>query len=530
LVHISTIDIAIIALFLILVLSTGFYYAQQQHRQTTTSSYFLAGRNVGWFALGISLVAADISAEQFIRLTGYGASHGLAIGNMEWIAIFFILMLGWFVAPMILGSAAFTIPEFLGKRIDSRVQGYVSTISISVYIFMRISLTLYAGGYLLENIFGLDFFLSTLILVVITGLYTIVGGMRSVMYTSVVQGMCIILGATALTISGLVEIGGWSGLQAKLPGSFMSFFSSAGDAELPWTGILLGTPVIAIWYWWADQYMVQRIMCARNIERARRGTILAGFLKILPVFILVMPGLIAAVMYPGISESIAFTSLLQGSFLPAGIRGLLLAGILASLMSSLAGIFISTATLFTIDFYKRFRADASEDKLVLVGRLATTGMVVLGILWIPTLSFILPHVFAHQQSIPAYIGPPVAAVFVAAILVKRITARGVIWALLAGEILGIWKLVVELREITPLYLGGLAAMNFLHFALFSFLLSLCILVVVSLFPVHSHVHLPAKISYSGSSSRVSSLLISRNDLVLSGLLIFIVLGLWGSLL
>ena len=527
-VNISTIDIIIITFFLILVLGVGFYFAQR--KQNTTSAYFLAERNVGWFALGFSMFATDISAENFIRLSGYGASSGLAIGNSEWISIFFVLMLGWFVAPLILRSGVFTVPEFLGKRFDNRVRTFLSTISIVLYIFLRISLTLYAGGYLLEKVFGLDILISTLALVVITGLYTIVGGMNSVVYTSVVQGIFMIIGATALTVTGLFEVGGVSGLRTKLPESFFSFFNPLGGSDWAWTGILLGTPVIAIWYWWADQQIVQRILCARNIEHARRGTILTGFLKILPVFIVILPGLIAAVMYPGLSGADAFTALLSGSFLPVGIRGLLLVGILAALMSSLASVFISTATLFTMDFYKRYRLQASENNLVLIGRLATTVMVILGILWIPASNLIAPHLFQYQQSFPACIGPPIAAVFVLAFLWNRINTRGVLWALIIGEVLGVWRLIVEIRGITPLYLNLLASMNYLHFAVFSFILSVLISIVVSLIPLQHRANLPAKINFTGGSIRFSTLVISRNDLVLSAVLICIVLGLWGSFL
>jgi SSS family solute:Na+ symporter len=524
----STIDIIIIAFFLLLVLGVGFYYAQR--KQNTPNAYILAGRNIGWFAIGFSLFATDISAEHFIRLSGYGASNGLAIGNIEWISIFFVLMLGWFVAPMIIESGVFTVPEFLGKRFDNRVRTFLSTISIVVYIFLRITVILYAGGYLLEKVFGLDILISTLTLVVITGLYTIIGGMNSVIYTSVVQGIFVIIGASALTVTGLVEVGGLSGLRTKLPVSFFSFFKPLGGAELTWSGILLGAPIVAVWYWWTDQYFVQRIMCARNMSQARRGTILTGFLKILPVFIIVLPGLVAAVVYPGLAGADAFTALLSGSFLPAGIRGLLLVGILAALMSSLASVFISTATLFTMDFYRRRRPGASENNQVLVGRLATTAMVVLGILWIPVSNFIAAYLYRFQHSIPACIGPPIAAVFVLALLWNRVNTRGVLWALIIGEVLGVWKMVVEIGDITPRFLYLLASLNYLHFAVFSFLFSAGLAVLVSLLPVRPRASFPAKINYTGGSIRFSAPVISRNDLALSALLIFIVLGLWGSFL
>jgi SSS family solute:Na+ symporter len=525
----SNTDIAIVVFYMMLVLGVGFYYAQR--RQETSTDYFLAGRNVGWFAIGVSIFAANISSEHFIGLAGHGASRGWAIGNFEWMAIIFILALGWFLAPLILRSGVFTMPEFLGRRFDGRVRSVLSTISIIAYILTKITITLYAGGLLLEKVFGIDILVSAVILVVITGLYTIVGGMSSVIYTSVVQGIFLIAGAAALTITGFVEIGGWEGLQSKLPESYFVLFNPASDPELPWTGMLIGAPILAIWYWWTDQFIVQRIMTARDVQAARRGTILTGFLKILPVFLLVLPGLIAAVMFPGIRGDEAFAALFMGSLLPVGIRGLVLAGVLAALMSSLAAVFNTTATLFTMDFYKRYRPAASERELVLIGRLATTTMVITAILWMPLSQVIGAHLFMDLQSFQAFISPPIVAVFILGLTTKFVTERGALWALLFGEAIGVWRLVVGATGAQPAYLGGLATMNFLHFDAVLFVFSSLVAMLVSLMSMRTeHDTFPGfyKMGYAVNAGSIRASTISRNDLYLSATLIIVLVGLWGS--
>ncbi|TFG95243.1 MAG: sodium transporter, partial [Calditrichales bacterium] len=257
-------DILIIALYFVIVLGTGFYFSQK--RDESSSEYFLAGRNVGWIAIGFSIFAANISSEHFIGLAGYGASRGLAVGSFEWLAIIFILILGWFLAPIFIKSKVFTIPEFFGNRFNSSVRIYLSAISIVAYLVTKVSVTLFAGGLLLDRIFGLDIYLSAIIMVVITGMYTIVGGMGAVIYTSVVQAVFLLVGATALTFIGLNEIGGIAGLHAKLSASYFDFFNGMSDPDIPWTGIIFGGPILAIWYWWADQYIMQRVLCAKNIE------------------------------------------------------------------------------------------------------------------------------------------------------------------------------------------------------------------------------------------------------------------------
>jgi SSS family solute:Na+ symporter len=477
----ESLDLIIILFYFTITLSVGLYYAQ--NKLDTTENYFLAGRNLGWMAIGVSLFATNISSEHFVGLAGYGASRGLAVGNIEWLAIPFLMLLGWFFAPIFLRAKIFTVPEFFGKRFNTASRMYLSSVSIVAYILTKISVSLFAGGLLLKAVLGWDMYTSAVVMVVITGVYTIIGGMSAVVYTSVIQAIFLIGGAVVLTGFGLTEVGGLSGLQAKLPADSFSIFKPVSDPDFPWTGIVFGAPILAIWYWCTDQYIVQRILSAKDVNAARGGTLLTGFMKILPMFILVLPGLIATVLYPGIKGDEAYSALLTGSLLPAGLKGFVLAGVLAALMSSLSACFISTSTLFTMDFYRHFRPNAPEKKLVLVGHLATTAMVVIGILWIPLVKLLNSHIYIHLQSIQAYISPPIAAVFLLGVFWKRVNGKGAIWALTVGGFLGALRLALEWLNQSLFFefpfLSWFISMNFLHFAFLMFVISSVIMAVVS---------------------------------------------------
>lgn len=479
--NISSLDTTIIIFYFLLVMGVGFYFSRRKGDNST--GYFLAGRNVGWFAIGASLFATNISSEHFIGLAGSGAARGLAVGSFEWMASIFVILLGWIFIPIYLKSGVFTMPEFLGKRFNSSSRMYLTTISIIAYILTKITVTLLAGGLLLEKVLGWDLYTSALVMVMLTGVYTIVGGLSAVVYTSVIQAIFLIGGALLLTIIGLGEVGGFSGLQEKLAPGFFDMFKPHSDPDFPWTGIIFGAPILGIWYWCTDQYIVQRVMCAKDLNHARTGTIFAGFLKILPVFILVIPGLIATVLFPGTSGDEAYPMLVASFLLPVGIKGLVIAGLLAALMSSLAGCFNSTSTLFTMDFYRHYHPDANERKLVLVGRLATVVIVFTTILWVPLTKLISSHIYIYLQSVQAYISPPIAAVFIFGVFWNKVNGKGAIWTLVSGGILGALRFLMEMLlkkgYSLPPFLDWCASMNFLHFAIFLFLVSSVVLIGVS---------------------------------------------------
>lgn len=535
---IATLDIIIISAYFVVVMMVGFYFAHR--KKNTAENYFLAGRNLGWVAIGLSLFATNISSEHFVGLAGYGASRGLAVGNIEWLAIPFLMLLGWFFAPIFLRAKIFTVPEFFGKRFNNASKMYLSSVSIVAYILTKISVSLFAGGLLLKAVLGWDMYTSAVVMVVITGVYTIIGGMSAVVYTSVIQAILMIGGAVILTAFGLGEVGGLSGLQAKLPADYFSVFKPASDPDFPWTGIAFGAPILAIWYWCTDQYIVQRILSAKDVNAARGGTLLAGFLKILPMFILVLPGLIAIALYPGIEGDEAYASLLTGSLLPAGLKGLVLTGVLAALMSSLSSCFISTSTLFTMDFYRHFRPNAPEKKLVLVGHLTTTAMVGIGILWIPLVKLLNSHIYVHLQSIQAYISPPIAAVFLLGVFWKRVNGKGAIWALTIGGFLGALRLALEWLNTSWLFEAPLIkwyiGVNFLHFAGLLFGVSMLILILVSILSAAPY---PQKIGEYLLSWSDYSFAVKKTEFFIAGsqrnrasqlfsvTLLVVLIGLWG---
>ncbi len=535
--NLSNLDVTLLFLYFGIVLGIGFNFSRKEKNST---DYFLAGRNVGWIAIGASLFASNISSEHFIGLAGSGASGGLAVGNFEWLACLIVLILGWVFVPFYLKSGIYTMPEFLERRYNKSSRIYLTSISIVAYILTKISVTLFAGGLLLNKILGWDMITSSIVLVVVTGIYTIAGGLGAVIYTELMQTVVLIGGAATLTLLGLHEVGGFSGLHAKLPPEFFHMFKSVSHPDFPWTGIIFGAPILGIWYWCTDQFIVQRVLSAKNINNARSGAIFAGFLKILPVFILVLPGMIALALFPEIKGDEAYPTLVTSHLLPIGIRGIVIASLLAALMSSLASCFNSSSTLFTMDFYKNFKPNASERELVLVGRLATTVLVILGILWVPLIRSISSQLFIYLQSVQAYISPPIAAVFIFGILSKRVNGKGAITALISGAVLGALRLMFEiLTKSEKLDLGlfqWYARMNFLHFAVLLFVISSVVLFVVSFITKYPEVKKIAGLTFTTADEvrskfaekmEVRTLLWKRINIAFSTVLLITILSLWG---
>ena len=488
----ESLDTIVIGLYFILIIGIGFYFSRNKR---TSADYFLAGRNVGWIAIGASLFATSISSEHFISLVGSVTPSGLAVGNFYWIGCFSILMLGWIFAPIYLKNGVFTIPEYFEKRYNKTSRIYLSSVSILLYVLIKISIILLAGGLLLSQTLGWDFYTSAIMIVVITGVYTIVGGLSAVIYTSVAQAVILIGGMCALMIFGLKDVDGFSVLQQQHSLDVFSIIKPKSYLDFPTTGIIFGLPILGICYWCTDQYMVQRILSARNISQAKSGAILAGFLNILPVLLFIIPGLIVVTLYPNLADEKVFASLLSDYLLPAGIKGLVIASLLASLMAALATCFNSSSTLFTIDFYKPNRPGVSEEELVLVGRLATTVLVILAILWVSFIKYISSPLFMFLQNIHAYIAPPIAAVFLIGLCWKRVNGKGATWALIAGAIIAAVRIIAELLNnagyIQPTFLINIIQINLLNFAIFLFIISSIVIICVSMM---SSAPSPAKLS------------------------------------
>lgn len=483
---ITTLDWAIIIAYFLLTFGVAIGATMRERRKggADSTDYFLAGRDAGWFLVGGSLFASNIGSEHLVGLAGTGAASGLAVGHFEVLASLILLLLGWLFVPFYLASGVYTVPEFLERRYSSGARWYLAIVSIIGYVLTKISVTIAAGGIVFEAM-GIDFWTGALVVVVATGIYTIFGGLRAVLYTDLFQMFVLIGGAIAVTLVGLNAAGGWSEMTRTVGPAHMSMWRSMAHPDFPWTGILFGAPILGIWYWCTDQFIVQRVLAAKSQTDARRGTLFASYLKLLPLFIFVVPGVVAYALQRqgkltlGAPDQALPT--LVAALLPAGLRGLVVAGLLAALMSSLSSVFNSTSTLITLDVYKRLRPLATERQLVLVGQASTAILVGLGLLWIPLMRLVSGQLYTYLQSVQAYIAPPIAAVFLIGLLWRRVNATGAMAALLTGFVLGIGRLVAELGKAG---LSGaihtFATINFLHFAALLFVVCALVLVVVSL--------------------------------------------------
>ena len=462
-------------------------YRVINQKQNTSEEYFLAGRNLGWFVIGASIFASNIGSEHIVGLAGTAANSGMVMGHYElhsWI----ILLLGWFFVPFYLNSTVFTMPEFLEKRFSESSRWLLTIITLISYVLTKVSVTVYAGAVVFETLMGIEFWSGALLIVLVTGCYTVLGGLRAVIYTDALQAFVLVVGSVTISIIGLAKIGGWGNLVASLEPSRFNMFLPADHPDFPWVGMVFAPPIIGIWYWCTDQYIVQRVLSARDIDQARKGTIFAGYLKLLPIFMFFIPGLIAYAMSKSGQMSYAspdqvFPTLVR-ELLPTGIRGLVAGGLLAALMSSLSSVFNSCSTLFTMDIYKKINPHADERKLVFVGRVATSIVVLSGILWIPFIKAVSGGgLYTYLQSVQAYIAPPIASVFLLGLFWKRINATGAFTALVSGFSAGMIRLGLEINKAsldTGGILYGIADLNFLYFAIFSFLACIIILIAVSM--------------------------------------------------
>lgn len=480
----ATLDWIVIAIYFALLVFVAVWVITR--KQNNTADYFLAGRNLGWFVVGASIFASNIGSEHVVGLAGAGAGGKIPMLIYE-LHAWLVITLGWVFLPFYLRSGVFTMPEFLERRFNAATRWFLSIFSLIAYVLTKVSVTVYAGGIVISSILDVSFWSGALITVVLTGAYTVLGGMRAVVYTEALQTVVLVLGAATLTFIGLNEVGGWSGMKSALEPGYLNMWRPASDPDFPWPSLVITSSIVGLWYWCTDQYIVQRVLAARNIQQGRRGTIFGGFLKLLPVFLFLIPGVIAlALKNQGelhwTNPDQAFAALLMEK-MPAGLRGLVAAGLLAALMSSLASIFNSCSTLFTVDIYKKLNPEAPEEKLVRVGRIATAFVVILGIAWIPIMANISGVLYEYLQSVQSYIAPPITAVFLLGIFHKRINSNGAMATLLMGLIIAFLRLTLELaRDVFPedslLYFFG--NLNFLTFAAWFFLFSVLLCIVVSL--------------------------------------------------
>uniref|UniRef100_A0A3B5AII8 Sodium/mannose cotransporter SLC5A10 n=1 Tax=Stegastes partitus TaxID=144197 RepID=A0A3B5AII8_9TELE len=519
-------DIIVIVTYFLLNLAVGIWSSCRVSRNTL-SGYFLAGRDMAWWPIGSSLFASSEGSGLFIGLAGTGAAGGIAVTGFEWNVstkhIFLCL-------PLCVQIV--TMPEYLGRRFGGeRIRTYLAVLSLMLSVFTKISTDLYSGALFVQVCLGWNLYLSTILMLVVTALYTIAGGLAAVIYTDTLQTFIMIVGAIILTITAFNKIGGYSNLERVysiavpskiIPNSTchlprqdaMHLFRDAVTGDLPWPGMTLGLTILATWYWCTDQVIVQRSLSAKNMSHVKGASILAAYLKMLPFIFIVLPGMISRALYPDSvgcvdpeecvrvcgaevgCSNIAFPKLVI-ELMPSGLRGLMIAVMMAALMSSLTSIFNSSSTLFTMDIWKKHRPRASEKELLLVGRIVTVILVVVSVVWIPILqSANSGQLYVYIQSVTSYLAPPVTAVFTLAVFWKRTNEQGAFWGLMVGLVVGVCRMVLEFAfppprcgivDSAPMVLRGV---HYLHFAILLCGLTAIVVAVVSLVtppPTHEQV-------------------------------------------
>ncbi len=444
---ISTIDLSIIIVYLAGVLLLGLWVVRKQ--RMTTGTYFLAGRSLNWALVGAALFASNISTIHMVGLAAAGYSDGIVQGNFEWLAPFLLILLGLVFAPFYFKNRISTLPEFLEKRYNGLARSLLAFMALMGALFMHIGISLYAGAVVFENFFGINMWVSILLIAVITAAYTILGGLKSVVVTETAQTVILITGGLVLAVMAVLALGD-NGIhsigqlrEAVRPGQLTLLRSYASSPKLPWYAILLGYPVIGIWYWCADQTIVQRVLGARSLEDARRGPVFAGFIKILTVFMMVIPGIIAyAIFRTDIKDPNDTLPVLITKLLPVGFVGLMSAALLSALMSTIAAALNSSATLVSVDIVKRVNPLTTDKQQVRIGRWTAAVVMVLAIAWSPMIARFV-SIFDAINNILAVLSPPIATVFLLGVFWKRGNARGAVAAILSGFVLGILTFMLD---------------------------------------------------------------------------------------
>ena len=538
----ESLDWIVLGIYFLALIGVAVWVVLQKNN--TTEDYFLAGRNVGWFVIGASIFASNIGSEHVVGLAGTGFESGAPMAHYE-LHAWIVLLLGWLFLPFYIRSGAFTMPEFLEKRFDSRSRWFLSLFSLVAYILTKVSVTIYAGGIVVSELLGIPFWYGAIGIVIFTGIYTVIGGMKAVIYTETLQTVVLILGSVCITYLGLQEVGGWTQLRetviAVSPDHF-NMWRPMNDPDFPWTGLLFGGTIVGIWYWCTDQYIVQRTLAAHNIKIGRRGAIFGAYLKLLPILIFLVPGIIAFALSIQNPEVFAIDKadkafpMLVKYLLPVGLKGLVAGGLMAALMSSLASVFNSCSTIFTIDIYQKLKPNKSDNELLNTGRIATIFIVVLGIIWIPIMEKIGGGVmYQYLQNVQSYIAPPVTAVFLLGIIWKRVNSQAAITTLLAGLVLLIMRLGSEIyyqseiisNELVNSVWFTFATINFSHMAIFMFVFSVMLCISISLLTTAPNYKKIIGLSY-GTLSEKQKLdnknSYDRIDVVLSVLLVLLVIG------
>uniref|UniRef100_A0A671Y815 Sodium/glucose cotransporter 1 n=1 Tax=Sparus aurata TaxID=8175 RepID=A0A671Y815_SPAAU len=497
--------------------------AMVRTNRSTVGGFFLAGRSMVWWPIGASLFASNIGSGHFVGIAGTAAAEGIAIGGFEWNALIVVVILGWLFVPIYIKAGVVTMPEYLKKRFGGqRIRIYLSVLSLFLYVFTKISADMFSGAIFINQALGLNIYLAVIMLLMITALYTVTGGLAAVIYTDTLQTVIMVVGSFILMGFAFNEVGGYNNFQdlymqavpnitgnisadcyEPRPDSF-HIFRNAITGDLPWPGLVFGLTIQATWYWCTDQVIVQRCLSAKNLSHVKAGCILCGYLKLLPMFLMVFPGMISRILYPNVvacvepeeclkycGASVGCTNIaypkLVVDLMPNGLRGLMLSVMLASLMSSLTSIFNSASTLFTMDIYTKVRRSASERELMIAGRVFIVALIGVSIAWIPVVqSAQSGQLFDYIQSITSYLTPPIAAVFMLAIFCKRVNESGAFCGLMIGLAIGLSRMISEFAFGTGSCVSPskcptiICGVHYLYFSIILFVISCIIILGVSL--------------------------------------------------
>lgn len=487
----ETLDLVVIIGYVFVIVGIGLYVAKNTE---TVDDYFLAGRSLTWYLIGFSLLASNMSSSSLIGMAGSAFSTGVAVYNYEWITAFLMVIFAMFFIPFFLKTRVFTMPEFLEKRFDHRSRYYFSGFTIIGNIFIDTAGSLYAGALVIQLLFPeVPFLLSVLVLAIVAGLYTITGGLKAVVYTDLIQAILLLLGSVLITVIAFNRIGSWENLTKALDPEMLSLIRPTTDKFLPWPGLVFGVPLIGFYFWCTNQFMVQRVLGAKDVNHGRWGALFAGFLKLFTLFIMVFPGLFAIILYPNLSNEANFTPdlvfpVLLFDLLPVGIRGMILVALIAAIMSSIDSTLNSASTLVTMDFAQKMKPDMSQKQMVLVGRVTTFAFMILSAAWAPMIRN-FPSLWEYLQSVLAYQSPPFVAAFVMGIFWKRTSESGAFYGMLAGHVVSLGLFLANM-------VFGIINIHFLYVAPILFVVSLSVMVAVSLMTQLSNPERTAELTWS----------------------------------
>nr|XP_002131980.1 sodium/glucose cotransporter 5-like [Ciona intestinalis] len=526
--YLGTVDIVIIVVYMVATISLGLW-ASRIGARGSVSEYFLAGKRMFWLPVGASVFVSNIGSVHFVGLAGSGAITGISVGAFEWVSAFYILCLGWFLLPIYVRSKVYTMPEYLHKRYGgSRLRVILSVLSLAMYVLTKIAVDLFAGALFIQQALNINMYVAIVSLLVITAAYTLLGGLKAVIYTDTMQTLILLIGGILLMVISFSKVGGYENLKKlymeAIPQTTkdilaMGNFTTCGiprddafhlfrdpiNSDLPWPGMIFGISILAFYYFGTDQVIVQRVLAAKSVNHGKAGCVLAASLKILPVYMFVMAGMVSRALFPNEvacavpSECLKICGNEQGcsniaypklvlEVLPSGLRGIMVAAMLSALMSSLTSIFNSTSTVFTIDVWKRIRKGATEREMLIVGKVTVCVLVVISILWVPVLlSSAGGQVFIYLNSVLASLAPPIAMLYFLGVLCPQVNEKGAFWGFVVGIAIGITRLVLDFVYPAPgcdqldTRPAIVAKVNYLYVAVIVFIVSNLVAIAVSYF-------------------------------------------------